>query len=228
MKKFLSGFSLALCLLFGAVFFTACGGGSDWAKPNFDIQNDDYEIVFTTNEEEDFVFPIEGIEKLDHAQYLNDRFQYTWLIKNTSNNEMIGWIETGSGYEGTVKDGFKYGYSTSTNNGVYEFNGSSITIYLKTTDLSVFENMELTADVGVLEKWIPASGFETNPYSASQFHNHYDETIWNPATERYGDNVPNQGANDFVCYKYFIDMSGVNPKTTKDVNFSLNLPNLHI
>lgn len=215
MKKKWMIFSLALCMMFGAICFTACGSSTMYITPEFTITNEGYKIELVTNRYEDYDLQIEG-QKLEHSKLISeDCFQYKWIIKKTESDEFVGWIETGGGYEGSIKKGFKFGYSPFNSNGVLTYGCRSVSIFLKTTDLSVFDDMEFSVNVGTSTK----AQFD-NPCNASLIFREYDQDS--------GEFIVADGAENFVCVSYTHDLSDIKPKTIKNISYTLNFANLSI
>lgn len=216
MKKFISCFSLMLCVLLGAICFSACGSTGKWITPEFEIENQGFKIELVTNAEADFEFPIKNV-KLDHSKYEENVFEYVWAIKNATTNELVGWIEASGGYEGDKNKGFKYGFSPSYANDVYTFGTNSVCVILKSTDLSIFDNLNFTVNIGNLYKVE-----DNNPFSATK---RYTEE-YNP--EVGGEIKPLEGSQNFVCCNYIADLTGIEPKNIDTIKFNLNIPGLVI
>lgn len=216
MKKYLKCVIICLCLLCCSMFLTACNNDTIWITPTFDLENEGYTIEFVSNEEADVVFPIDGI-KLDHSKFTQEScLEYRWVIKKNGSNEILGWIDTGSGYDVNLKKGTKkYGYSPSYENGTFTFGRPLVRIFLKSTDMSVFDNMKFEVNVGSLE--IPE--YEESSGNASQIYKEYNSETdtWNIS----------QGSQNFVYVTYVLNIFDIEPKTIKSIDFTLNFPNFN-
>ena len=170
MKKIIFCFTTALCVILSTVFLYACAKGTKWLRPHFTFDREDVTVKFLDNTEEDFNFPVEGL-KLDHSNYERERLlEYCWFIYN--GDDIIGWIEAGNGYDNNKKGDYKYGYCTSYANGVYGYHTPSFMVVLKTTDLTIFDHLEITSDYGSVEI-MPTEGIP-NPCSASEIYFVFD------------------------------------------------------
>lgn len=217
MKKLLSCFSLMLCVLLGTVCFTACGSTEKWITPEFTINNEGYKIELITNAEQDVELPISGV-KLDHSKYEENLFEYKWVIKNTTTSEIVGWIDADGGYSGDKNKGFKYGYTPSYSNDGYTFGTTGICVILKSTDVSIFNNMEFTVNHGTLEKVIGEEN-NPNPYSATKRFYDYDPEVG-------GEFIPWEGSQNFVCCNFIMNFEGIDPDTIETIEYTLNIPAL--
>lgn len=214
MKKLSTYFSAVLCVLALALGLTACGGSKNsWLLPTFEIEGTNYTVEHVTNEEEDFEFPLDGV-KLDHAIFKSEGvLEYAWVIYNGS-REIVGWIDMPGGYESDKKGKYHYGFSTYTDNGVYGYFTPYVTLILKSSDLAVFENVEVTSDSG------PVSTEDNPPFKAIDKYGNYDMMT--------GEIIAPANVDDFVCRSYTIDLTNVDPKTATSLTITLDLDGAQI
>lgn len=207
MKKILACASLFLSIVIGTVCLAACGSSAKWVCPEFSFDNDGLTAELVTNIEEDFLFPIEGL-KLDHSQAEQGMLEYRWIIYN--GDEIVGWIETNGGYEGHSDGKYKFGFSAENNNGVYSFSNQSLCVVLKSTDVSVFNSLQIMLNHGT------ASVSEgTPPSSATQRYSYFDEAT---------NEIKHQaGAENFVFCFYTINFEGINPNEVENLKIVLKL-----
>ncbi|MDE6275566.1 MAG: hypothetical protein K2M75_03400 [Clostridia bacterium] len=213
MKKVLSCITVVLCVLLFAACFTACASTNKYVTPEFSIENQGYTVEFLTNMEKDFDFPIKGL-KLNHANFERERcIEYSWIIKNAQ-GETVGWLESDGGYDFDKKGNFKFGYSPSTNNGVYSFGVQHIVLVLQ-GDISVFDGITMQTNCGTISK---ADMDQANPYSATQRYMIYDQE----------NNIekPMEGSQGFVCYHCELDLTALEVKDVNSIKISFNIPNL--
>lgn len=210
MKKILSCLSLALCVILGTVFLAACGSTTKWLRPEFKFEGGGYTVEFVTNIEKDFEFPIKGL-KLDHSKYSENIVEYRWAIYNAE-RELVGWIEAGNGYDNNKNGNLKYGYSPSTNNGVYGFTNSLIYLTLKGTDLTIFDRIEVTSDLCSVEI---ATQIDKNPMHGTEAYSTYDMET--------GISTPLAGSENFVYCIYSLKLESVDPDTANTINITFTL-----
>lgn len=211
MKRFLSCFSLALCVILGTVFLAACGGGTKWLRPDFTYQGNELTVEFVDNTEKDFVFPIEGL-KLDHSKFVDERLlEYCWIIYDAE-HEIVGWIEAGNGYDINKNGEYKYGFSTSYNNGVYGYSNTNFTLVLKSKDLTIFDRVEFSSDYGSVAFM---TGMDNNPIKGSIRYSSYNAET--------GETVPDAGSENFVCGVYALNLDSIDPKETKTISITFSL-----
>ena len=210
MKKILSFISLVLCALLCSAFIAACGSNSKWLTPEFTFEGEGLSVEFVSNREKDFEFPIEGL-KFEHSQFADSEiFQYGWVIYN-ADRELVGWIETGSGYETDNKGNIKYGFSPMTSNGVFGYPDTIVTLIVEDTDLTVFDGLEIKADCCSVTK---ATGFD-NPVKGSDRFTSYDEQT--------NSTKPSKGSENFVCCSYMLKISEVDPDGPETIKITFSL-----
>lgn len=210
MKKIISSFALALCVILGTVSLTACGNEIRWLRPNFTYAGDGITVKFVNNEKKDFEFPIEGL-KLDHSNFTSQRtFEYSWVLYNDA-QEIVGWIEAGNGYDFNNKNRY-YGFSTTIVNGVNGYENTTFVVVLKSTDFTIFDNLKITTDRGSVSVLTEA---DQNPISATKRYMYYDEAS--------NQEVPRAGSEKFVCCFYSLKLASINPKKAKTINLTLSL-----
>ena len=211
MKKFLACFSTALCVIMGTACLSACAKSTEWLRPHFTFDREGVTIKFLDNTEEDFDFPIEGV-KLNHSNYERENIvEYMWVIYDGDN--LIGWIEAGNGYDNSKKGDYKYGYCTTYADDVYGYHSPSFLVVLKSTDLTVFDYLEITSDYGSVEKL--SSDDINNPFSATERFNYYDEQL--------NEMKPAAGSASFVCCFYNIILEDIEAPGIKDIHFTLSM-----
>lgn len=211
MKRILSFISLALCVIFSTVFIAGCGSSTKWLQPNFNYNGEGLTVEFVTNAEKDFEFPIKGLE-FEHSKFDDERIlEYGWIIYN-GEHEIVGWIEAGNGYDINKKGNYKYGFSTSYNNGVYGYSDTNFCLVLKSTDLTIFDRIEFTSDYGSIAL---IKDMDYNPVRGSFRYTHLDEEL--------NRMVPNAGAENFVCCLYALKLDSIDPDETKTINITFSL-----
>lgn len=211
MKKILSCFSLTLCVILGTASLAACGNKTKWLRPNFAYTGDEFTVEFVNNAEKDFEFPVEGL-KFDHSRFTGENIlEYGWVIYN-GDRELVGWIEAGNGYDVDKKGKYNYGFSPSTNNGVYGYSNTSFLVVFRSTDLSIFDRLEITSDLGSVAI---ITEVDPNPMSGTRRYSRYDEQT--------GDTLPSAGAENVVCCLYSLELESIDPKGPDTINITLSL-----
>lgn len=211
MKRFLSCISIALCAAVCAVFLTACGSPTQWLTPNVVFDGDELTVEFATNMEKDFVLPVEG-QTLDHSRFVDERVvQYCWALYN-SKHELVGWVEAGNGYDINKKNELIYGYGTGYNNDEYGYFTHLVCVTLKTTDLDVFDNLELSTDCGTIKK---TAELDKNPMRGTDRF-----AVDDPTTP--GQLKPAAGGEKVVCCLYTLDLSSVDPNGPRTMTITLS------
>lgn len=211
MKKFLSCFALAICVVLGTVSLTACGSGTKWLQPNFSYDGDELTVEFVTNAEKDFTFPIANM-KFEHSKFTDENIlEYGWIIYN-GEHELVGWIEAGNGYDIDKKGNYVYGFGASTNNGVYGYSDTLFLLVFKGTDLTIFDRVKFDSDYGSIRQ---TTDVDLNPmHGQSRFFDYDDQT---------GESTPKAGSENFVCCLYSFALADIDPNGPKTVNVTFSL-----
>lgn len=198
MKKKNSVIMATICALVCAFGLTACGSKSKWITPSFSVSQVGYTIELITNTDQDFEFPIEG-KKLDHSHFTEQKsLEFAYVIFDSKRN-IVGWIEAG-GYDMDKKGNYTIGYSTSTNNDETAYWGASFVLILKSTDLSVFDVLEVTTSCGRITRSDAFTGKDCYQYLD-------DET---------GEMIVPEGCTQFVGCWYSLNLHELDWKTITD------------